>query len=83
MEVQDDASDADYKHQGLSGPSMLEVMEKQGGLRNPKEGALGKVSEDGTSIVIAPESSEAPSDLPVSVNIEVDFQDGMKCTHKC
>nr|XP_027215022.1 uncharacterized protein LOC113807903 [Penaeus vannamei] len=75
MEVQDDASDADYKHQGLSGPSMLEVMEKQGGLRNPKEGALGKVSEDGTSIVIAPESSEAPSDLPVSVNIEVDFQD--------
>ncbi|KAK8733552.1 hypothetical protein OTU49_006354, partial [Cherax quadricarinatus] len=31
--------------------------------------------EDGASIVIAPDSEESPSDLPVSVNIEVDFQD--------
>ena len=82
----DDLTDSDYRHQGmLAASGMLGVdaaaavgvvgvvgSEEQGDIAN------SAVTEDGASIIIA-DSSGPPSDLPVSVNIEVNFQDGNEC----
>ncbi|XP_069187889.1 uncharacterized protein [Procambarus clarkii] len=74
LEDLDDMEDADYKHQGLFMPSMFEITEKDESLDDERNTSLGKI-EDGASIVIAPDSAGPPSDLPISVNIEVDFRD--------
>ncbi|XP_042222275.1 uncharacterized protein LOC121866573 [Homarus americanus] len=75
LEDIDDFDDADYKHQGMSMPSVLGIIEKEENMDGERNTSLGKIGEDGASIVIAPDTSGPPSDLPVSVNIEVDFQD--------
>ncbi|KAK3875244.1 hypothetical protein Pcinc_019844 [Petrolisthes cinctipes] len=62
-EVIDDLGDLDYKHH-------YNIAKEENLSLDPNS-----YKEDGASIVIAPEAPEAPSDLPVSVNIEVNFQE--------
>ncbi|XP_068247300.1 uncharacterized protein [Palaemon carinicauda] len=67
-----DDTDVDYRYNGTYiKPSLLGVTPED--YREKED--LEKMSDDGTSIIIAAEPAEQPSDLPVSVNIEVDFQD--------
>ncbi|XP_050717886.1 zinc finger protein 184-like [Eriocheir sinensis] len=71
MEELDDLTDADYRHQGAAAGMLVpEVVmdEEQPG------GGEGGDGDDGASIIIA-DASGPPSDLPVSVNIEVNFQE--------
>ncbi|KAK7076532.1 hypothetical protein SK128_000862 [Halocaridina rubra] len=63
--------DSEYKHSRL----IKHLTALSGEEYKNKPSVLSKVGEDGTSITIATESSEQPSDLPVSVNIEVDFRE--------
>lgn len=66
----DDLGDLDYKHHPYTTTATAATKEENLDLDNDA------FKEDGASIVIAPEAPGAPSDLPVSVNIEVNFQDG-------
>ncbi|XP_071520500.1 uncharacterized protein [Panulirus ornatus] len=75
IEDTDDMDDADYKQQGLSLPPVLGIIGKEENIDDDGDTSLGKIGEDGASIIIAPDTSGPPSDLPVSVNIEVDFQE--------
>lgn len=65
----DDLGDLDYKQHPYTSTTSATAT---------KEETLDQDKE--ASIVIAPDAPGAPSDLPVSVNIEVNFQDGKVMT---
>lgn len=67
----DDLGDLDYKHHPYTNTNSAAIAKEEN-----LDLDHDAFKEDGASIVIAPEAPGAPSDLPVSVNIEVNFQDG-------
>lgn len=80
MDEFDDITDADYRHQGVSAVSsgVLAAEAAAAAVAAEQEqlaAVNGSGADDGASIIIA-DASGPPSDLPVSVNIEVNFQEG-------
>uniref|UniRef100_A0A0N7ZBI9 Protein krueppel n=1 Tax=Scylla olivacea TaxID=85551 RepID=A0A0N7ZBI9_SCYOL len=78
LDEADDTTDTDYRHQGVvaapPGVLAVEAAAMMMGERETVAVANNPIADEGASIIIA-DSSGPPSDLPVSVNIEVNFQE--------
>ncbi len=83
MDDLDDLTDADYRHQGASASASPEMLMAEAAaavvatvMDEEPAGSADEVDDDANASIIISDASGPPSDLPVSVNIEVNFQEG-------